>query len=942
MWSLIRRSTPVTTGPRRTVRGFAAASVTLSLVALSLGSSALAVAQPLSAGNGAKVVASGDGSGGLSAPFGSFAPVAGRPADPPIGVRFESLNRAGGTPIKIDGQDVRDTTDGQNYSIAVIDRHTRAVVESGTVNRGATTQLGAIATKYSGRNDYLMVISSVRGVIGDAGNTNAFADAFRKVGGRDLTTDELDLLKSGAAFSVIGVPGGAAGGAYLSIDHGKGTGPQGNVNGYLRVNVATDLYDVVNTESPTFDTTNASTSSGTTTITFNHYTHTSRALPAGQSGFLVVAYDDGLANVRTATVETNGTRNDAVYQQIFATELSLAAGDDGHGSANTVLVRSIGHPTPVGEAWNSAAQTIEKLGGNRLAFQNLGADSDYSLVGSTVAGVPAIEASTALGNAGPISGSLARNRSMIYTPVSGGSNGGVNTELIDIATQGSQAFPAFTDGASGTTAAGTAAADAYIGRALNLCAGAAEQPTCSVRTEFYRNFGANFQQAATDLESHRLDYPGDRRGFTLADYSAVRTRLGGELSMVNQVRTYFAGLQKPFGEAAQAGTIDIDKLTTAVVNSIGARTDLAAASFALGLLSKIASLGSFIPAIKSVTSGLSAAFGLGAFLSQPSGPPQLATDVKTKAGELGATVRAQMLATSRSLNGTAMLVVSDYGKLTAVTDKLPTEKWRLPNDTGPALATMSLAVQQSAAEKLVPLVFPWLIRGTPGRSAQSMTCRTEPIKGASRLDPVWEDQSANTSTIVPRDYLTSDGRSIPAPYWFAKAGVGAKVTPPASLGTMLFDPANSERGTLGLNLYSFLSPRVFGTIHQANDTAKRCDLFRTGPTRSGTPVDAAVGVPTVLASNVNVPGGATGTVTFTENDSVVPGCANRPVLGGTARCATTFTSAGEHHITAAYNGSDTEVTTDDVVVQVAATPTLLQRVYGLLVTFAAWFHLFGL
>jgi len=31
-----------------------------------------------------------------------------------------------------------------------------------------------------------------------------------------------------------------------------------------------------------------------------------------------------------------------------------------------------------------------------------------------------------------------------------------------------------------------------------------------------------------------------------------------------------------------------------------------------------------------------------------------------------------------------------------------------------------------------------------------------------------------------------------------------------------------------------------------------------------------------------------------------------------------------------------------VTVEVSATPNLLQRVYGLLVTFAAWFHLFGL
>ncbi len=91
-----------------------------------------------------------------------------------------------------------------------------------------------------------------------------------------------------------------------------------------------------------------------------------------------------------------------------------------------------------------------------------------------------------------------------------------------------------------------------------------------------------------------------------------------------------------------------------------------------------------------------------------------------------------------------------------------------------------------------------------------------------------------------------------------------------------------------------------------------------------------------------MPGGATGKVTFAEDGAILPECADRPVLGGFARCATTFTTAGEHPITTTYRGSDTDVTTDEVTVQVSATPNLLQRGYGLLVTFAAWFHLFGL
>jgi len=71
--------------------------VLAALVLASLGGSVVAAALPTTASETSVGVsrASGDGSGGLSAPFGSFAPVAGRPADPPLGVPFESLNLSG-------------------------------------------------------------------------------------------------------------------------------------------------------------------------------------------------------------------------------------------------------------------------------------------------------------------------------------------------------------------------------------------------------------------------------------------------------------------------------------------------------------------------------------------------------------------------------------------------------------------------------------------------------------------------------------------------------------------------------------------------------------------------------------------------------------------------------------------------------------------------------
>lgn len=817
------------------------AAMALGLVLVPLASPAFAKDHPAPAGSKAAAPGGGrsagqpDGRfqrwGGLSAPFGSFKTVPGRPADAPIGVQFEALSRAGGGLIRINDEDVPGTSDPNNFAIAVVNRHTRDVVQSGTVNRGNTTMLGALAKDYTGGNDFLMVVSSTKGIGADAGNTNAFIDAVRRLGGRDLTGEEVGLLQNGAAFSVVGVPGGDAGGAYISID--RGAAPHGNVFGYLQINVANDLYGIVTREYPTFNTTNTSSAAGVANVTFDHKTYASDTVAAGQSGFLLLAFDNALQLERRQTVITNGTGNDIGAQFTLPIALSFFTENTGKAYGSTVVVRSIGHPAGVGEGWSDAAKILEKLGGNRLAFNSLGASggpSEYSLVSNLVTPKAAVEGNPVLGTSGPVAGSLSRNREMVFTPVSGGDPRGVNTELVDITYQTPVAFPTYTTGAPGTTAAGTAAADAYIGRRLGLCARAAVQPLCSVRTEFYENYGADFHQASIDLASPDLNYPADARGFTAADYEAVRTELRTELSMVNRVRTYFAGLQKPFGEAAQYGTIDTKALTDAVVAAVGPGPS-ASTSFVLGLIGKVVALGGFAgPPVSAVAAGMSAAFGLAAYLTTPSGPPQLASDVRVRADQLGAQVRDQMLAASRSLNGTAMLVVSDYGKMKAVTDRLSDPMWRLPNDTGPTLQAMTLAVRQSAAEKIVPMVYPWLLRGTPERSAQSMSCgyRNNPLQ--IRMDQVniWKGQPLNASLFNVKDYFLSDGRVVPAPYWFARAGVDRDddLTPSAALSDLLFKPASAAGtgGPMGINLYSFLSPRVFGSIHQANDSAYHCDL----------------------------------------------------------------------------------------------------------------------
>jgi len=229
-----------------------------------------------------------------------------------------------------------------------------------------------------------------------------------------------------------------------------------------------------------------------------------------------------------------------------------------------------------------------------------------------------------------------------------------------------------------------------------------------------------------------------------------------------------------------------------------------------------------------------------------------------------------------------------------------------------------------------------------------MSCKYyDGLIGENVYLPYWDKQPARASLVAPRDYtvagatISAPGRPVPAPYWFAQNGLGFGRTPPDALATMLFAPQNAERGPWGSTSTRILSPRVFGAIRQANYGATGCDLRFTGPSRTGTPVAAAVGVPTLLTSVV-VGSDNTGTITFAEDGTLLTGCAGRPVVGGVAWCATTFTNAGEHHVRATYSGTDTQVTVDDVTVVVSATATTPQRLFGWLVAFAAQFHLLGL
>jgi hypothetical protein len=766
-----------------------------------------------------------DGTTPVESPPADNSPV--RPQDPPIGVPIQTLSGDADGAIRIDDQPVKDTRDRNGIFVAVLDRRTRAVVESGTVPRGdaGMAQLNGIADKWSGTDGYLMIVSGVRGSIQTTAVATAFNKLAMKLGSPELTAEQRDDLRTALPFSIIGIPGGASGSAWVYIADQSHDAFAGNMSGYLQLNTATNMYNFVSPQDPTFNTDVAGAPSDGNIIEFNGAQYRAN-LPAGSpDGFQLLVVDPLSGKMLENLALPTDTQSQT---HLFADELERAAnfarvvGHNPSGLPPLVFVQSIGHPKDNFPEWDWAANEIDRLGGNRLAFLQVDGTGDYSLVGGPTSGRRAVEAGAVLGQPGPLIGVVARDHHFTFQPVTAGPPGSVNTELVNITYQPATTFPAF-----GTP--GPAAAETYIGIKLKLCPSAAT--TCPIRAKYYTDFQGAWQQYATDLNSTDLNYPGDGHGFTADEYGGVRTQLQKEFSAVNRVRTYFAALQGVFEKAGQQGRIDLDTIGNEIYRAVSPPGDGDTTSYTLGLIGKIATLGAALPPpANAVAEGIAASFAIGAYITQKN-DTSLADAVRVKANSLTTQLRQRMIDSAESMTNLTMIIVSDYGKLTSVADKLTSPGWALPGDLASSLASIGLGAKQWFAEQLVPVAYPWLVRGTPPpvgpTTFKGLSCsENNPYGGRDQYHP-WSNMPAKAEMRVIQGW-GSDKKTYSPTFAFAHAF--AKYTwttgnsPPASLADLLFDPVNERTGTLGLNHLQFLSPRFFGPLKNANDTALRCDL----------------------------------------------------------------------------------------------------------------------
>ena len=755
-----------------------------------------------------------------------------RPDDPPIGVSLRTLSDDPRGGIQIDGQPVPDTFDRSGIFVAVLERDTRRIAQYGTTPRDTAglDKLIGIAKRFTGTHGYIMIVSAARGIDPNRGGAASLDRLAESMGARKFTASEEANLRGGGVFSIVGIPGSPSGSAWANVATPT---TSGEITGYLQFNTTiglAGLYDYVSPERPTFDTQALGAVQGSNGIKVGGKLYTAALPNAVSDGFQVLALDSyTLQPIGQAAVPTNGA-DAAAKQAAFAQQLTDLATPVANRRAPLIILQSIGHPKGASPGWARAADVVERLGGTRLVFNALDGAREYALVGSLDAGGFVAESRVANGGSRTVGG-LARTHDFGFKPTVSGPPGGVNTDLIDMTYQAPAPFPAF-------DTVGKRNAETYIGKAIHLCT--ADATECLIRPLYYKDRAQQLKNALDELRSSRLDYPGDGHGFDKDhDYDPVRKQLTAELEAVARVREYFAALRVPFDKASLPGRVNLKDIGKQIEDAVDPPRASNTTSRGLELASKISGLLGALPQpAGNVGKVISTSLGLAAFFTRSDGSPVIGDEVKIKAGELAEKFQQQMFDASRSTIGLEYLFVSDYGKLTAIDRRLPSDEWKLQGDDA-SLNAMTLAARRWYAEQLVPVAYPWLVRGTPPPlgpgDANGLSCDDNPRSWGG--DHPWSSEPANAQ-IRAIEGWNGDGTPFLPTYFFSRIIFepgGNSPSPAQSVADLLFNPVQADptTGPLGMDRLEVLSPRVFhnpdflGNSHKlyyANDTADVCDL----------------------------------------------------------------------------------------------------------------------
>ncbi|MBN9622185.1 MAG: hypothetical protein J0H06_04400, partial [Actinobacteria bacterium] len=350
----------------------------------------------------------------------------------------------------------------------------------------------------------------------------------------------------------------------------------------------------------------------------------------------------------------------------------------------------------------------------------------------------------------------------------------------------------------------------YICQELKFCQQA--NRCTSLRDCFSQRYGADWDLKYAALGN--VNYVAGK-GFGEATFKAVKEELLKETEAVANVKAYLKALQEPFDRSATRSYVDLQEIGKKVWDSVQRPAADDSTSWVLGLIGKAVALGGFAkPPISSAAAGLSAGFGLAAYLSNKQGQPILGAEIKARSEALGGELLDRIDLARKTTVGLGMLLVSDYGKLSAADQHVDSD-WALPQNPDVATNILRTASRQWFYEALIPTAYPYLIRGN-GNNARNLDCRLTDRRG-------WPNQPDVFQMYATVGYDTG-GNPIKGIFFFSR-GIGGAMSPPASLDDEMFRPREGKDPGLGMDKLRFFTPRVFnGRIYHAVDHTPYCSV----------------------------------------------------------------------------------------------------------------------
>lgn len=763
------------------------------------------------------------------------------PNDPPIGVGIDTLATDGA--ITIDGQSYGESSRSRfDLAYVVLDRTTRCPVEFGSVSglQEGLTKLIDTADRYRAGANYLKYLMIVSGRYSNVPHASLFT-LFKKLGAPVVSVSQYNRFRSDMPpFSIIGLPGAPAGAATVRIGSSLDRPKSGAITGYLQKNLAVSLggavYDYVSPEYPAFDTSapGSTTTSNVMTVGDQTYSAGLTDIPRATAGLHVLILDSltlqPLINHALVTNSTNSQYTDRQLQGgaagFLKQWLDSPSGKAGSNQPDvTVFVQTIGKPKAAGPEWQGVVDQLGRLGANRLYVNALDGTNGYALVGRLYSDLPPAEASTASNQGATypparLTGVLARTRTSTFepiidtTPTAKNTTGAVNTSLMKVAYQPPAPWPELAPGEQNPKR--VAAAQEFICKRLGFChtdADGKPSPTscASVRSCYWEKDQENWTTKHTVLLA--LQYaPGG--GFDQRTFESVKHELLDEIKDVANVQNYVEGLQKPFTASAGESQVKLQEIGEELFNALNPPETSLSTSSTLELISKVVAIGKLVPPPGgNIAGGLSAAFGLAAYLSDRDGQPILGGEVKATTRQLAHQLFERFNLARAELREVDRLLVSDYGKLTAASDHID-DDWSITgSDPVQTQLQLTSAAKQWFYDALVPVAYPYLIRANSA-NARSLNCVSSPRDG-------WPNQPDQDQMLATVGY-DGNGQPIKAIFFFTR-GIFGGSSPTGKLGDDLFAPTSAPAPAptgQAIEKLSFFTPSVFNDriIHAVNGT----------------------------------------------------------------------------------------------------------------------------